>query len=272
MSFRITAGCIAAVFALMGLRTPASAQGNRIHVCVGADQVLRLASGACPAGQTSYSLVLEGGGAPPPPNQDQALMGQINDLKKAVDFLKSQVSNLEHELAKQLDLAHTNQKFTAPFEVVDKAGKTIFRVKDEVHGFEMVNPAGQTVLWASALDQGGLFKTRSAATFPEVVMGSVGNLGAFVIRDGENQDRASLKLSNGKPVLGLYNDSHTEIASLSQGETGGGRLALGLPSGDAGVLAGIIPGRNCGAVNTYPLAGAARTMVGAAPTFIQGKC
>jgi hypothetical protein len=58
-------------------------------------------------------------------------------------------------------------------------------------------------------------------------MGSVGGLGAFVLRDGEDADRASMTLSGGKTSLDLRNDNHVNIASLHQAPTGGGFLQLG---------------------------------------------
>jgi len=138
MSFRITAGCVAAMFTMAGLHTPASAQGNKIHVCVGADQVLRLASGACPAGQTSYNLMLEGTtpGGGVPPSQNQATATELNDLKKSLDFLRDRVSNLEKELAKQTDLKdmQVEHVMRAPLQVVDGSGNPIFTVTDAAYG------------------------------------------------------------------------------------------------------------------------------------------
>ena len=188
---------------------------------------------------------------------------EIGELRNSVEVLRARVAELESRPL-------VGQKVVAPFEVVDPAGKTIFRVKADLHGFEMVNTAGQTVLWASALDNGGLFKTRTSTGFPEVVMGSVGSLGAVVIRDGEDAARATLSLNGGKTYLTLNNESHAVIAQFFQAPSGGGRLFLGSPNGDAVVRAGVSTSGKCGRVETFPEAPPARAMVGAAATFIVG--
>ena len=262
---------------------------NGVHVCVSTDRVMRVESGpACPNGQTSYHLAVLGmsGGAPPSNDKTDT---QVADLKQALDLLKARVQSLEHDVAAEqsakgkLDQkavapaepsakGKLGQTVVAPFVVVDKAGKTILRVRDDLHGFEMTNAAGQTVLWASALDNGGVFKTRSSGNFPEVVMGAVGTLGGFTIRDGEDADRASLTLAGGKTSFDLRNDNHTNIASLHQATTGGGFLQLGAASGESVVQAGVTSGGKCGRVDTYPLTNPGRSLVGAAASFIVGKC
>src|SRR6185369_4059478 len=137
------------------LARPVAQATTSIRVCVIPDRSLHLSSGApCPAGQASYNLALDGA-LPHAPDEDKTASAQINELKKTVDFLKTRVSNLEHELANEANAKdHLSQKVIAPFEVVDKSGRMIFRVRDDRHGFEMANTAGQTVLWGSALDGG----------------------------------------------------------------------------------------------------------------------
>jgi hypothetical protein len=149
------------------LARPVAQATTSIRVCVIPDRSLHLSSGApCPAGQASYNLALDGA-LPHAPRRGQDGLRQINELKKTVDFLKTRVSNLEHELANEANAKdHLSQKVIAPFEVVDKSGRMIFRVRDDRHGFEMANTAGQTVLWGSALDGGGVFKTRKRVGVP----------------------------------------------------------------------------------------------------------
>jgi len=255
------------------LARPVAQATTSIRVRVLPDRSLHLSSGApCPAGQASYNLALDGA-LPHAPDEDKTASAQINELKKTVDFLKTRVSNLEHELANEANAKdHLSQKVIAPFEVVDKSGRMIFRVRDDRHGFEMANTAGQTVLWGSALDGGGVFKTRNASGFPEAVMGSVGGLGAFVLRDGEDADRASMTLSGGKTSLDLRNDNHVNIASLHQAPTGGGFLQLGAPGGESAVQAGVTTGGKCGKVEALPRTNPGRQMVGAPASFIVGGC
>ena len=271
---------VIALSLLGGLGAPllserSAAQGaNNVHVCVSTDRVMRVEPGpTCPSGQTSYRLAIVGAMGGAAPSNEKSPDAQVADLKQAIEFLKARVQGLEHDVAaEQTANGKLGQKVIAPFEVVDQSGKMIFRIRNDRHGFEMANPAGQTVLWASALDIGGVFKTRSSVTFPEVVMGSVGTLGAFVIRDGEDADRVSLELNSGKATLDLLNNNHTNIASLHQTATGGGFLQLGAASGESVVQAGVTSGGKCGRVDTYPLTNPGRSLVGAAASFIVGKC
>lgn len=239
------------------------------QVCVAADRTMRLASGTtCPSGQTGYRVVLAGSPGNPA-GDDKGSAAQVTELKKTVDFLKDRVASLEHEVATVAQVK-AGGKVMAPFEVLDHSGKLIFRIRDDRHGFEMANAAGQTVLWASALDGGGVFKTRNAAGFPEAAMGSVAGMGGFVLRDGQDADRASLTLSGGKTSLDLRNDNHINIASLHQGSTGGGALQLGAASGESAVQAGVASGGKCGRVEALPRTNPGRQMVGAPASFILG--
>ncbi len=250
----------------------ASSQGGKpsLHVCVGDDRVLRhQASGACPAGTTGYELAVEADEMGLPPDEDDKVSEQrMEELRVKLDMLSSKLIDVQKALA-NAEKVKAGGKVMAPFEVVDGSGKAIFRVRDNPHGFEMLNPAGQPVAWGSALEAGGIFKTRSSASFPEVVMGSAGDFGGFAIRDAEQQSRASLSLTGGKPYLNLSNDNHVGIVSVMQGSTGGGYLQLGNASGDAMVQAGVTSG-NCGKVETYPLRPPA-AVVGVAGSWILGK-
>ena len=249
-----------------------STQGEQtsLQVCVGADRVLRhQPSGACPSGTTGYELSLEGGEIELPPDDESKASNQrLEELRLKVDMLSSKLMDVQKELGNAATV-RAGGKVMAPFEVVDDAGKMIFRVRQDPRGFEMAAASGVSVAWGSALEAGGVFKTRSSATFPEVVMGSSGSLGGFAIRDGEQLGRASLTLTGGKPSLELSNENHVGIVSITQGSSGGGRIQLGNASGDAMVQAGITAG-NCGKVETYPLRPPA-AVVGVANSWIIGK-
>lgn len=243
-----------------------------VHVCVSSDQIMRVQNGpTCSGGQASYRLLLASAqGGPAPTSDDKGANASVDDLKKTIDFLRNRVANLEKEFANVEQLKAG--KVMAPFEVIDHSGKMTFRITDDVHGFVMANPAGQNVLWASALEKGGVFKTRSAANFPEVVMGSNGGIGGFVVRDAEDQGRISMSLTGGKPYLNLLNDSHIGIVSIHQAANGGGFLQLGAAGGQSAVEAGITTGGNCGRVDTFPPAPSGRSLVGAPASFILGRC
>ncbi len=256
--------------ALVSATAFASTRAESLHVCIGDDRVLRhQAEGACPSGTTSYDLSLEGSEIELPPGEDnQASAQQVEELRKKLDFLSSKLTEVQKELAEAAAI-NAGEKVKAPFEVVDDAGKTIFRVRQDPRGFEMVTGSGVSVAWGSALDAGGVFKTRSATSFPEVVMGSSGNFGGFAIRDAEQRARASLTLTNWKPSLELSNENHVGIVSIMQGNTGGGFIQLGDAGGTATVQAGTTSG-NCGKVETFPPRPPA-AVVGLAGSWIIGK-
>jgi hypothetical protein len=241
-----------------------------VHVCVGDDRVLRhQPNGPCPSGTTGYELAVEADELGLPPSEDgKASEQRLEELRVKLDILSSKLTDVQKELANAATVK-AGGKVMAPFEVVDQAGKMIFRVREDPRGFEMTTAAGQAVAWGSALEAGGVFKTRSSASFPEVVMGSAGTFGGFAIRDAEQRSRASLTLTNGKPSLELANENHVGIVSIMQGSSGGGHLQLGNAAGAAMVQAGITAG-NCGKVEAYPLRPPA-AVVGVPGSWILGK-
>jgi hypothetical protein len=258
--------------ALMSGAAVASTQGEKtsLHVCVGDDRVLRhQTDGDCPSGTTGYELSLDADELELPPNEEgNASEQRVEELRLKLDMLSSKLTDVQKELA-NAEKVRAGGKVMAPFEVVDEAGRMIFRVRQDPRGFEMAAVSGSSVAWGSALEAGGVFKTRSSASFPEVVMGSAGNFGGFAIRDAEQSARASLTLTNGKPSLELTNDNHVGIVSVMQGSSGGGHLQLGNATGNAMVQAGTTAG-NCGKVETFPFRPPA-AVVGIAGSWIMGK-
>lgn len=260
------------VLALVSGAAVASSQGEKssLHVCVGDDRVLRhQADGPCPSSTTGYELALDVQVADMPPGEeDKASAQRLEELRLKVDMLSSKLMDVQKELANAATVK-AGGKVMAPFEVVDGAGRMIFRVRQDPRGFEMAAVSGTSVAWGSALEAGGVFKTRSSASFPEVVMGSAGSFGGFVIRDAEQSARASMTLTNGKPSLELSNDNHVGIVSIMQGSSGGGHLQLGNAAGAAMVQAGTTAG-GCGKVETFPVRPPA-AVVGLAGSWILGK-
>lgn len=207
-----------------------------------------------------------------PKDGRRALEQRVDELEQKVYALTDKLVYLQKELA-NVDPARVGGMVPAPFVVVGKSGKPIFRVYTTADGggaLTLLTASGQEILWASALKAGGFFKTRSSASFPEVVMGSSGSFGGLAIRDGEGQSRATLGLTNGKPSLELSNDSHAGIASIMQGASGGGLVQLGNATGDARVQAGVTAS-DCGKVETFPVRPPA-AVVGLPGSWILGKC
>jgi hypothetical protein len=239
------------VLALVSGAAVASTQAESLHVCVGADRVLRQqAGGACPSGTTSYEVSLEPDQTGMAPNaESKASAQQVDQLRLKLDILSSKLAAVQKELA-NVAAIKAGEKVRAPFEIVDGTGKAIFRVRDDPRGFEMVNGSGVSVAWGSALDAGGVFKTRSATSFPEVVIGSSGAAGGFLIRDAEERVRTSLTLTNGKPSLEMRNGD-VGIVTIMQASNGAGYIQLGGAGGTGQVQAGLVG--NCGRVETFPI-------------------
>lgn len=211
-------------------------------------------------GMRILAMALVGGAVAASPSQpeDWALRREMEDVKRELEVLETRMSHLERrEDATGLPLASSaapmTTKIRAPFEVVTQGGATLLKVTagpDGAGHLTLSNRAGE-VVWVSALNSGGFVKTRGPATYPEVVMGTSGTVGGLIIRDGENAARAVLSLSGGKPSLELTNDNHIVVASILQGETGGGHFNLGDAAGRIVVNAGVTAG-GCGKVETLP--------------------
>jgi len=257
---------------LIGGAAAVVAQGSgAFPVCVGADKVLRQGgAGGCPAGSSGVALAIAGPEKPDP--EIQTLKAELNDLKQKLNFLSAKVD----ALSKNPDNSKsTGQAIVEPFEVIDKAGKTLFKVlksPDHQGGvIQVMNSTGKPVVWISGAANGGFLKTQSSGGFPEVALGSVGSYGGVVIRDTPDQFRASMFLEGGKPYLSLRNDNHTAVATLRQGPSGGGMLELGDAAGNGQVRLGITPG-GCGRVETYPeRPGNTRAITGLSSVIV-GNC
>ena len=188
---------------------PVTRGGTSIHVCVGADLVLRFSpkGAACPQNQVGYDLSLDVN-EPKPPKEDEPPPKEVVELQKTVDFLRDRVSNLEKELGKhdknESDVAHIVR---APFHVVDKSGKPILTVTDDAvkqatgrvrigrgsgdnYGVSIANPAGTLVA--------GLTEASNGA----------GGLGLY-----DQAGKLSVRGIGGLGVQ-LYSPSDKEIASF----------------------------------------------------------
>ena len=219
--------------AVAAVRAP---DDSKLPVCIGTDGSIKVRAGAtCPAGGKKYTLI-----------------GMPGDMVQGAGF-----------------------SLSAPFQVVDPQGKTLLRVyqSPEHQGgvMSVVGATGVEEAFVSAAADGGFFKAKSKAGYPEVSVGTVANYGGLVIRDAPGQFRASIFLENGAPGLSLRTPSYIPFASITQGSSGGGLLELGDAAGNGQVRLGITPG-GCGRVETYPeRPGNTRAITGLS-SFIVGNC
>jgi hypothetical protein len=274
--------------AMMAHLAVSGAEG--VHVCIGADRVLRLERAAkCPAGATEYFLAeaqSKLGGAPAAENTDAA---ELTALRQRVAALSEQLATTQREAGSRADAlaqriaaleasprnpsAKPNQPATrvvAPFEVVDPAGKTILAVRASPRGLTLLDDQGRTIVAASALASGGFVKALAADGTLQTIMGVNGKFAGFVLRDGD-QSRGTLAIAeDGKPILNMSNDNHVVVVALTQAASGGGYLQLGNAAGSSTVEAGTTAD-GVGLVRAYPLGNPGAGLVGMPGTFIIGR-
>ena len=193
-------------------------------------------------------------GGPPP---------EAADLVRRIDALTQRLAVLEAERG-------SPSQVTAPFKVVDKAGKVIFQVSDNPRSFHLHMPTGETVVTGSALAGGGFLKALAKDQGLQTVMGVNNNFAGFVARQGDTP-RATLSIHDGgKASLEIANDNGTSVAALFHGASGGGALQLGDASNNAMVEA-FVTANGTGLVRTHPLGTPGAGLVGMPGTFIIGR-
>ena len=167
----------------------------------------------------------------------------------------------------------SSARVKAPFEVVDDAGKVIFRVEgDPSRSFRLLTAAGQTVAIGSALDTGGFFKALSPDQSTSVVAGVNGSVfTGIVARRGGDTPRGTLGIgADGKAFVDIATENATVVGHLGQGASGGGLLQIASPGGNAQVEAGVLAD-GAGIVRTFPNGNPGAGLVGMPGTFIMGR-
>jgi hypothetical protein len=265
------------------------AGGDGVHVCVGADRVLRLERSArCAAGSTEYYLAEVEPELADAPGDEKAgtadlaaLQQRVATLSERLAVANQQAAALSQRMA-ALEAApkppapagkggQAASRVVAPFEVVDQAGKAIFAVRPEPRGLVLLDSQGRQVVLASALAEGGFFKARSGDGSLETVMGVNNKYAGFVLRGTGGKSRGSFAITeDGKPILNMTNDNFVTVVALTQGSTGGGYLALGNAEGASTVEAGTTP-EGVGLVRAMPNGNPGAGLVGMPGTFILGR-
>lgn len=282
---------VAAAFALAAHLGMQSRDG--VHVCVGADRVLRHdTSGKCPAGAKEFYLAEEEGKIDGEPTSTEAeAKGEVAELRRQVAALTQQLTNLQRSEAAHSDAfnqrigaleqgaaksppskgASVGTRVVAPFVVVDPAGKPILSVRANPRNMIMSSTAGDSVVFIAALETGGFFKARTKNGSREAVVGVTGQYGAVEIRGGEGSKRAVLALQDdNRPILGLRNDNDISVAAITVGASGGGMIQLGDAAGNTTVDAGTTA-QGVGLVRAYPVGSPGAGLIGMPGTFILGR-
>ena len=129
---------------------------------------------------------------------------------------------------------------TAPFRVVDAAGKPIFEVdaappedpSNPYHSWRLYDSAGEVVVAAAAPGKSSFFKIESADRNTVTVLGQQdADLPLLALRSGGAfKNRVVVAVEDQKPSLGMANAAGNIIVNLEQGEHGGA-LQLAGPEG-----------------------------------------
>jgi hypothetical protein len=250
--FAFASGCVATslvAWLAPGLRAQSE---NVINVCVEPDGIMRVVdSPQCPPGQERLFFKKPDVEVSKPDDQNGSPDNQASMLKVRIAELERQLKNLE-DAALNGELGN---RVVAPFSVVDRAGKILFRVDnaDGVVIAEVFNAAGESVARMLGSASGGRLSARSGNA-----NGLTTHLG---ISDG-GQTAGLEVLENGEPrvtlgrdpALGIYRlrvlgKGQKVLASIGQNSQGNG-LALvsdeqGQPrallaaSGDKGGMAAV---------------------------------
>lgn len=138
-----------------------SAGAAGIHVCIGADRVLRLAQGgACAAGEKSVYFQQPASGVARKPDD----AGRPNPDASADQQRIAQLEQRIAELERAANRGELGNRVTAPFTVADRDGKRIFDVdiEDGAPRAQVYNADGRGVASMWGADNGGQFVARSS--------------------------------------------------------------------------------------------------------------
>jgi hypothetical protein len=235
-----TVGCLAsAVFAWFA--ADLRAQGPEgIHVCVAPDGVMRLAPGPqCPAGHESLyfkkpEIEIK---APDPVSGSSTNCGASIDKVRLAE-LERQLKNLEDAAIR----GELGNRVVAPFEVVDRSGKRVFRVdKSGTSSIaELYNSAEQSVAAIMAHASGGQFSAKNVGgqglETHFGILASGENSGLRVVENGEPRLEAGRVSEDGTYRLRVYGKGGKRLATIGQNSSGGGVAAVADAQGQVGAL------------------------------------
>jgi hypothetical protein len=197
---------------------------------------------------------------------------ELNALRQDVESLHARLLDAEGRIG-HLEGIQATGTVTAPFEVVNSAGKRVFMVYTDSAGagaFALFDASEKPFVSAAARSTGGFLRTSGPGTAPGVLIASNAEYAGISVRDKSEQSRLSLVLTQGMPYVSLTNDKHATVAALHLGSGGGGKLELGDADGNPTVRAGATTG-GCGKVETLPER-PAKLMGGIASFILGGGC
>lgn len=224
-----------AALAWLGIAGLAQGSSNGVEVCVGTDRVLRISEKGKPCQSGEQRLLL---GSPAWADSSKA------DSKKQDDNSGSQMGSPSRgQLA---------TKVTAPFEVVDSAGRTIMRVREEApRGMDIFNDKGLIAAHVGVLlSGGGRVYARSGGageTAPFAVMAYTTDGAVFGMDGPDGKDIFSVS----KNALVFYNGQENPVAKMGANAGGNGYFELADSNGIQTVEAGVMTNGRA-IVRVYP--------------------
>jgi hypothetical protein len=152
----VAGGITAALGVWLNAEVRAQSSAGAMLVCAGADGVLHVAEVAptCKPGETSLYLFPQAQS----PQRDESDTSQSASRQRKLADLERQAANLERVNP------HSAATTVAPFNVVDRNGKTVFSVtNDDAYGTyaQLFNNEGYSSVTFMAFDKGGLLRAAS---------------------------------------------------------------------------------------------------------------
>jgi hypothetical protein len=230
-------GAITMIVASLSTSIDAQSQADSVHVCAAAEGVLRLAQGpTCPAGQTSLYLATA---SAPDSKDDKKPSDNLAALQRRLDELEKRVSELE-QMANQGELG---SRVVAPFNVVDRSGRTIFQVERDY--VRLYNGSSQLVAQIYASGGGGAFYGQTPGGDLNAAIGAASQFGGVMIGQGRQYriqlggqpgNRVSLKVftGGGQLVAGIGEDTQGQGLAVVADKAGTYKAALQVASDGKG--------------------------------------
>ena len=218
-------------------------EGGYILVCADAGGVLRVIAptATCPAGQRTIVLKKADSDLDIDTPKDK-------DGKDASPVDAQRLEELTRRVAKLEEMgcaAVSKNKVVAPFQVLNRSGKTVFYVGDGIA--ELFNGAEESVARIDAGSDGGRFLAMSSSGSITAALGPTGKGFGLYIREGGEQRVELARRPAGNYSL-IFSKGDKKIAALGVTTEGSGQAVVADASGTAKVVMNVGVSDNKGRV------------------------
>lgn len=215
-----------------------SAQGQNesgnIHVCADKTGVLRIVAPAetCPNGQRSLLLKK----ATSDVDLDQPKEKQNEGLSQIDQTILEDLNRRLMKLESEDCSSFGKSKVVAPFQVVDRAGHTIFYVNDGIAN--LFNQNHETAAVMEASSKGGTFYSRSSGSGLFTALGANGESFGLSISEGGDQRVELGRRPAGNYSL-IFSKGGNKVAAIGETKDGSGQAVVGDSQGVAKAIMNI---------------------------------